>query len=123
VVGAEERAQQMAAALECASIVELITGGDGSFSFQVGWMSFSLGIDDLLDGCTIARDEVIGYAFGAINPGLGVAVGGTASALDTDGDAVIDHLVSGADYSGLVTAVPLPTPTRFNASFTAERDQ
>jgi hypothetical protein len=120
---ADSLAQQVAAALECASIVELITGGDGSFSFQIGWLRFSLGVDDLLDGCTIARDQIIERAFGFINPSLGVAVGGTASALDTNGDAVIDQLVSGADYSGLITAVPLPTPTRFNASFTAERGQ
>jgi hypothetical protein len=118
---AETLAQQVTAALECAGIVERITGGGDSFTFEAGGMSFSLGVADLLDGCAIMRAEVAGYAFGLINPDVGVAVGGTASALDTDGDAVIDRLVSGADYGGLITAVPLPTPTRFDASFTAER--
>jgi hypothetical protein len=118
---AETLAQQVTEALECASIVERITGGGDSFTFEAGGMSFSLGVADLLDGCSIVRAEVAGYAFGLINPDLGVAVGGTASALDTDADAVIDRLASGEDYSGLITAVPLPTPTRFNASFTAER--
>jgi hypothetical protein len=118
---AETLAQQVTDALECASIVQSITGGGDTFAFEVGGMSFSLGVADLLDGCEIMRDEIAGYAFGLINPDVGVAVGGTASALDTNGDALIDRLTSGADYSGLITAVPLPTPTRFNASFTAER--
>ncbi len=120
---AETLAQQVTDALACASIVERITGGSDRFTFEAGGMTFSLGVADLLDGCEIVRDEVAGYAFGLINPDVGVAVGGTASALDADSDAVIDRLVSGADYSGLITAVPLPTPTRFNASFTAERGQ
>jgi hypothetical protein len=118
---AETLAEQVMAALECASIVERITGGSDTFAFEVGGMSFTLGIDALLEGCGIMRDEVEGYAFGLINPALGVAVGGTASALETDGDASIDRLVSNADYGGSITAVPLPTPTRFNASFAAER--
>jgi hypothetical protein len=120
---AEALAQQVNEALECTSIVARITGGSGTFAFEAGGMSFSLGVADLLDGCAVVRAEVAGYAFGLINPDVGVAVGGTASARDTDGDAVIDRLVSGADYSGLITAVPLPTPTRFSASFSAERGQ
>src|SRR5690606_36385795 len=119
-LGAGSLGGQVMDALACASIVERITGGSASFAFEVGGMSFSLGIDALLDGCAIVRDEVADYAFGMINPGLGVGAGGTARALDDDGDAVIDRLVSD-DYSGLITAVPLPTPTRFDASFTAER--
>lgn len=118
---AETLAEQVNEALACTSIVERITGGSSELTFEAGGMSFSVGVADLLDGCALARSEVAGYAFGLINPDVGVAVGGTARALDTNGDAVIDRLVSGADYSGLITAVPLPTPTRFNASFSAER--
>lgn len=121
VLDAETLAERVTGALECASIVERITGGSDTFAFEVGGMSFSLGIDALLDGCGLVRDEVAGYAFGLIDPALGVAVGGTASALETSGDASIDRLVSNDDYSGLITAVPLPTPTRFDASFTAQR--
>jgi hypothetical protein len=121
VLDADTLADQVADTLECASIVERITGGSDTFSFEVGGMSFSLGIDALLDGCEIMREEVADYALGIIDPALGVALGGTANALDTDGDALFDRLVSNADYSGLITAVPLPTPTRFNATFTANR--
>lgn len=118
---AETLAEQVEEALECAALVQRITGGSNSFAFEVAGMSFSVEIDALLEGCDIARGEVAGYALGLINPSLGVAVGGSASALDTDGDALIDRLVSNADYGGTITAVPLPTPTRFDASFTAER--
>jgi hypothetical protein len=116
---AELLGQQVAAVLECAQIVEYVTGGGDSITFEVGGMTFTAGIEDLLDGCELVRVEITDYALGFINPELGVAVGGSATAIDADGDATVESLVSGADYSGLITAVPLPTPTRFNASFTA----
>lgn len=118
---AEALAEQVADALACDSIVDHITGGSDAFRFEIGGMSFSLGIDALLDGCDVVRDEVVDHAFGIIDPALGVAVGGAVRALDTDGDALVDRLVSDAGYSGSITAVPLPTPTRFNASFAADR--
>jgi hypothetical protein len=121
VLDAEMLGQQVAAALECAQIIERVTNGGDSITIEVGGMTFTAGIDDLLDGCELVRLEITDYALGFINPDLGVAVGGSARAIDADGDAIAERLVSGADYSGLITSVPLPTPTRFNASFTAER--
>lgn len=116
---AELLGQQVAAVLECVQIVDYVTGGGDSITIEVGGMTFTAGLEDLLDGCELVRVEVSGYALGLINPALGVAVGGSASAIDADGDATVERLISRADYSGLITAVPLPTPTRFNASFTA----
>jgi hypothetical protein len=121
VLDAETLGQQVSAALECAQIVEHITGGNDSITIEVGGMTFTAGLEDLLDGCEFVRIEITDYALGLINPDLGIAVGGSANAIDADGDAIAERLVSGADYSGLITSIPLPTPTRFNASFTAAR--
>jgi hypothetical protein len=122
-LGVETLAEQVAAALECTAIVQQITGGSATFTFDVSGMTFTVDADSLLDGCVIVRAEVAGFAFGLINPGLGVAVGGSATAIDANRDAIVERLAGGADYGGLVTAIPLPTPTRFNASFTALRAQ
>jgi hypothetical protein len=119
VLDAELLGQQVAAVLECAQIVDYVTGGGDSITIEVGGMTFTAGLEDLLGGCELVRVEITDYALGLINPALGVAVGGSASAIDADADGAVERLVSGADYSGLITAVPLPTPTRFNASFTA----
>lgn len=118
---AETLGQQVAAALECAQIIDHVTGGSDSITFEVGGMTFTAGLEDLLDGCELVRLEVTDYALGLINPDLGIAVGGSANAIDADGDEIAERLLSGTDYSGLITSVPLPTPTRFNASFVAER--
>lgn len=113
--------EQLASSFTCARVVEEITGGSVAFEFGAGGMTFSLNMEDLLEGCSLARDELVVRALGFIDPDIGVAVGGTVRAMDTDGDAMTDLLASGADYSGLLTAVPLPTPTSFDASFAAAR--
>jgi len=115
--GGPSLSQTAASVIDCNAITSAITGGKSSFSFGVGFLSFSVGTSSLNDGCRAATAAVAAKALGLFDMDAGVSLGGQVQALDDDADAVADRLKSLAGFGGSVTdsAIAPRVAARFEA--------
>src|SRR4029079_9511741 len=100
--GGPSLSQTAASVIDCNAITSASTGGKSSFSFGVGFLSFSVGTSSLNDGCRAATAAVAAKALGLFDMDAGVSLGGQVQALDDDADAVADRLKSLAGFGGSV---------------------
>lgn len=111
--------QQAAAAIDCANLVQTITGGADSFPIDVGGESFAVSVEQLDSGCQAMRAEVESYILGLFRIDTGVAIGGEVQVDDVDGDERVDTMDSAGSYSGELTNLPVPLPVPFTATMSA----
>jgi hypothetical protein len=109
--------QTAASAIDCSAITSAITGGKTSFSFGVGFLSYSISASSLTAGCGAAVDTVKTKALGLFDVDAGVSLGGRVQALDDDADAIADRLKSLTGFGGMVTdsAIAPQVAARFEA--------
>lgn len=112
---------QTEAAIPCDVVVEEITGGDGSFEFEVAKRDFRISAGALLAACDVVKDTIGQYALGLVRLDSGVQLGGQVTLLDTDLDGEADGMSSDTDFEGRITLLPGPFEPRFSVNFVGQR--
>ena len=122
-VGAASLATTAASLISCSTITSAITGGQPSFSFGVGFLSFSISTASLDAGCGVALGVVKEKALGLFDMDAGVELGGHVLQIDDNGDSAADRLRNKTDFGGIVTKSPGPAAIapRVTARFEAVR--
>ena len=118
--GASSLSQAAANAINCAAITSAITNGQTSFSFGVGFLSYSLSASSLTGGCTTVTGVVKDKALGLFDVDAGVELGGQVQAVDDSADAIADRLKSLTGFGGKLTKGGAFAP-RIGARFEALR--
>jgi hypothetical protein len=101
--GGPSLSQTAAAAINCTAITSSITNGQTSFSFGVGFLSYSISATSLTSGCNSVVGMVRDKALGLFDVDAGVQLGGQVQAFDDDADAIASRLKSLAGFGGSVT--------------------
>ena len=122
-VGAGSLATTAASLISCSTITSVITGGQSSFSFGVGILSFSISTSSLNAGCGVALGVVKEKALGLFDMDAGVELGGHVLQIDDSGDSAANRLRNKSDFGGIVTKSPGPAAIapRVTARFEAVR--
>lgn len=122
-VGAGSLSTTAASLISCSTITSAITGGQPSFSFGVGFLSFSISTASLDAGCGAALGVVKEKALGLFDMDAGVELGGHVLQIDDNGDSAADRLRNKSDFGGIVTKSPGPAAIapRVTARFEAVR--
>lgn len=118
--GASSLSQAAANAINCAAITSAITNGQTSFSFGVGFLSYSISASSLTGGCTTVTGVVKDKALGLFDVDAGVELGGQVQAVDDNADALADRLKSLTGFGGKLTKGGAFAP-RIGARFEAFR--
>jgi hypothetical protein len=121
--GAGSLATTATSLISCGTITSAITGGQPSFSFGVGILSFSVSASSLDGACGTVMGVVKEKALGLFDMDAGVELGGHVLLVDLDGDSAADRLRNQSDYGGIVTKSPGPSAIapRVTARFEAIR--
>lgn len=113
-------AGQAMTAVDCAEVVDLITGGGTSYDIAVGGQGFSVPAASMVTACDALRAELTERALGMVRPDAGIRLGGPARLLD-GGDRTTDTVASEPGYGGAITALGLPVEPQVVATFSASR--
>jgi hypothetical protein len=121
--GAGSLATTAASLISCSTITSAITGGQPSFSFGVGFLSFSISTASLDAGCGAALGVVKEKALGLFDMDAGVQLGGHVLEVDDNADSAADRLRNQSDFGGIVSKSPGPAAVapRVTARFEAIR--
>lgn len=111
--------QRAVAAIDCANLVQTITGGADSFPLEVRGETFDVSVEELDSACQTIRAEVGSYVIGLFRVDTGVIIGGPVQVDDGDGDERVDAMISAVTYGGELTSLPVPVPVPFAATMSA----
>jgi hypothetical protein len=118
-IDANALGQQAMDAVDCAEIVDLVTGGEASYSITVGGQGFSVTAAQLTTACGDLRTELTDEALGMIRPDAGLRLGGPVG---FSGSGTASGVASSAGYGGAITALSFgPVEPQVTSTLSATR--
>ncbi len=107
--------------LVCIALADSITNGD-EIELSVLWFDFTLDNSLLEKACDKAYGRLAEKMLGILSFDTGIVLGGEMTAIDADGDQIVDMLsTEGGSYSGVLTMLPGPLDPVVLVSGTSER--
>ena len=119
-IDADALADQAMTAIDCADVVDLITGGGTSYDITVADQGFSVPASSMVTACDELRAELTERALGMVRPDAGIRLVGPVLLAD-GGDGTTDTVASQPGYGGAITALGLPVEPQVVATFSASR--
>ena len=110
---------ESAAAVDCATLTSHIAGEPASYEWVTGAQTFGVSSAQVSAACGLVVAEIEARSLGLFAYDTPVELGGSVHLLDDDGDLIVDGLVSGVDYGGLVLAARRAVSPRIEVVFTA----
>jgi hypothetical protein len=120
-VDADALAGDAMAAIACAPVVAVVTGGGDRYEVSVGDASFGVSASAIDDACEAIRGQLEGAALGMFGRDAGIRLGGPVRLADRDGDDRADDVTSVPGYGGAITALPIAVEPQVTAAFSARR--
>jgi hypothetical protein len=101
-------------ALDCAALIDVVTGGDTSYDLSVGGQDFSVPVTMLTPACADLRADLATDALAMVRPDAGITLGGP---VQVTGSTV----TSQPGYGGVITSLPGPVQPQVTATFSGTR--
>jgi len=106
--------------IDCLALLASVDAADG-VRFTIAGREFGFSGSALAEVCATAIGGLTGRTAGVFSRDTGVALWGTVTGTDVDGDGRADTLASDPGYGGKFTGLPIPGDIAITAAFTGRR--